>query len=304
MRIGKEIDMAWITTKDGKHINTDWFDKENQIARNKAEADKMNGKSNRLSSKESEDKLRKELQEKLSYEGDYTKNPEYAKLHDAVVKAHEEKDALDKRMKELWEIEKKGSTIDEETLREFGGDRQLAALFATKSPEAEKAGQELKGIYKKQDEAQAKWESATNKLRDYEDTYVQQQKEALKKSNTTASTKVKDDYKGFQKDTATSYLEELRKKGDAYIVEMSPKEYLQRCATDIFDSTYERQVRAVLADAKHTYELADMMASGTKMYMPSLNYKEKGQEGRHRAAAAILNGIERIPVLIVPERKR
>jgi hypothetical protein len=34
--------MAWITTKDGKHINTDWFDKDKQIADNKKEADDRN----------------------------------------------------------------------------------------------------------------------------------------------------------------------------------------------------------------------------------------------------------------------
>jgi len=34
--------MAWITTDNGKHINTDWFDKDRQIAQNKAEADKKN----------------------------------------------------------------------------------------------------------------------------------------------------------------------------------------------------------------------------------------------------------------------
>lgn len=33
--------------------------------------------------------------------------------------------------------------------------------------------------------------------------------------------------------------------------------------------------------------------------MAWIDYKKKGQEGRHRAAAAILLGIERIPVLIV-----
>ena len=39
--------MAWITTKSGKHINTDWFEdekaKEKQIAENKRQADELNG---------------------------------------------------------------------------------------------------------------------------------------------------------------------------------------------------------------------------------------------------------------------
>lgn len=34
--------MPWYTTKSGKHYNTDWNDKERQIAQNKAEADRLN----------------------------------------------------------------------------------------------------------------------------------------------------------------------------------------------------------------------------------------------------------------------
>ena len=32
----------WITTESGKHVNTDWFDKDRQIAANKVEADRRN----------------------------------------------------------------------------------------------------------------------------------------------------------------------------------------------------------------------------------------------------------------------
>ena len=34
--------MAWLTTKDGRHFNTDWIDKERQIAENKRQADERN----------------------------------------------------------------------------------------------------------------------------------------------------------------------------------------------------------------------------------------------------------------------
>jgi hypothetical protein len=34
--------MAWITTKDGRHLNTDWFDKDRQIKQNQQQAEKLN----------------------------------------------------------------------------------------------------------------------------------------------------------------------------------------------------------------------------------------------------------------------
>jgi hypothetical protein len=34
--------MAWVTTKDGRQVNTDWFDKDRQINENKKEADARN----------------------------------------------------------------------------------------------------------------------------------------------------------------------------------------------------------------------------------------------------------------------
>ena len=34
--------MAWVTTKDGRRVNTEWFDMERQIEQNKAEAKKKN----------------------------------------------------------------------------------------------------------------------------------------------------------------------------------------------------------------------------------------------------------------------
>lgn len=36
----------WLTTKDGRHVNTDWFDKERQIAENKVQAEERNKKTN------------------------------------------------------------------------------------------------------------------------------------------------------------------------------------------------------------------------------------------------------------------
>lgn len=38
--------MSWITTKDGRHVNTDWFEKDKQIASNTKEANERNAEAN------------------------------------------------------------------------------------------------------------------------------------------------------------------------------------------------------------------------------------------------------------------
>ena len=40
------------------------------------------------------------------------------------------------------------------------------------------------------------------------------------------------------------------------------------------------------------------MSDRVEFYTPYLNYKEKGQEGRHRALAAHKNGVDKIPVFV------
>lgn len=57
--------MAWITTEDGRRVNTEWFDEDErrkyaQIEENQKQADKLNGKKeNKLSFLEDNPKLQK-----------------------------------------------------------------------------------------------------------------------------------------------------------------------------------------------------------------------------------------------------
>lgn len=105
-------------------------------------------------------------------------------------------------------------------------------------------------------------------------------------------------YNDFLTEEGASYM--LKAKGlKAYIAEMSPKEYLTRCAKEIFKSTIENQVRALSKENLPRYK--GLMQSGTKFDMPVLNYAETTQEGRHRAYVANELGIKKIPVLIVEE---
>ena len=105
-------------------------------------------------------------------------------------------------------------------------------------------------------------------------------------------------YNDFLTEEGASYM--LKAKGlKAYIAEMSPKEYLTRCAKEIFRNTIENQVRALSKDNLSRYK--QLMQSGTKFDMPVLNYAGTTQEGRHRAYVANELGIKKIPVLIVEE---
>ena len=58
--------MSWVTTKDGRQVNTDWFDKDRQIEENKKQADDRNDrfKRDRFFEQTIYDKLPKKMQVK------------------------------------------------------------------------------------------------------------------------------------------------------------------------------------------------------------------------------------------------
>ncbi|WP_299997545.1 hypothetical protein [uncultured Clostridium sp.] len=114
----------------------------------------------------------------------------------------------------------------------------------------------------------------------------------------------KDSYECFNLDTNEyhqDYLENIdyaKSKGynGAFIAEMSPDEYMDRCSKEVFktplEDTYDGMERK-----DDTDEYAEMMKNGTKFDMPYIDTLNKNQEGRHRALAAKQLGIKTIPVL-------
>lgn len=149
----------------------------------------------------------------------------------------------------------------------------------------------LNNVEKDRDAANERMQEAKQKAHDEQIKSVNFDKPAKASS---------DDYEGFTtKTTGTGYDEYLNgKQSGGYIAEMSPAEYLKRCAYQVFENaTIESTLAAI--NEKNVDEYAKKMESGEKFDMPYLNLKKGEQEGRHRAAAAMKAGIEKIPVLVV-----
>lgn len=207
--------------------------------------------------------------------------------------------------KEYSELEEKGNTIEKYKPKEQWNDldKFMAENFMDKpvSNEYSKYLKDLNILSKKSEEA-------TDKLDKFEREVVRNRvkfrdipnKEFNGKSKyiDTTSTRVSY-YDDFLNPSNAKYLRD--NKGLAgKVVSMSPKEYLQRCADQVFgNSTYERQVRAMNRANIKKYSLE--MKKGSKAPLPYLNLSNKNtaQEGRHRALATMLLGEEQIPVLVV-----
>ena len=103
------------------------------------------------------------------------------------------------------------------------------------------------------------------------------------------------EYQGFTTTMSIAQFDEDLKNGIGFIAEMSPDEYIDRIAMEIFHNTREASVNC---DFENVKKYAKMIANGTKFDMGYLDYEKGGQEGRHRAIAARLLGIKKIPVYI------
>lgn len=89
-------------------------------------------------------------------------------------------------------------------------------------------------------------------------------------------------------------------------VEMSPRQYMHR-VEDGFDIKFPDLENAAAIDKELAIKYADAMLNGEQFPKLMLRYDydsegniiEFSQEGRHRAAAAEMLGIEKIPVIMV-----
>lgn len=213
---------------------------------------------------------------------------------------------LDKKDKELHENEPKENEYDyskpvdgisEEEWKELNkAEKQMFIDMNRGETEHDKWIRELMSIDERKSDLLTKMKAIQNEAFEKEggNTFKDKLPDKAKK----------EDYDGFSKDTNTykqDYLEDVKyakSKGysEVYIAEMSPKEYMERCAKEVFEIPVEDVYSGMLNKAD-TNMYTRMMKSGTKFDMPYLDAKTKQQEGRHRALAAEKLGIKKIPVL-------
>ncbi len=237
-------------------------------------------------------------------ENSYTKKDDYKEASENLSEHYKKKDEASKEWREQSEKAEKQSVPKPK--EEWDFDDEVNSLLGDKPRKYTKGGKEAK---EKADKALNRMVAEEKLISEFKDVvdFIESQNARIQRNNFSPKELVstdKKDFEGFNiKTTGTSFGDEQLAKFPNNIVSMTPKEYLERSAYEIFNSTIEKATRGVVQDSS-IGKYADMMKEGTKFDLPYLNYKDKGQEGRHRAIAADMLGIAEIPVLIIGREVR
>lgn len=267
---------------------SDWDSKERQIAANKAEADIRNGKT----------MSREEVLSKFISDDDYSKKDDtYKKLQEEESTLRNRREELSSKNREL-EKQLKSESIPKPK-SEWTEDDEFESLIGNRPMTYTEKGKQLKTekdkVWKEYLDVDHKWSDAHEKLILAKQKYANAEREWWEKNKPEYKKGSADkDYRGFATKTKSGYDYDLAQ-GKGFIAEMSPKEYLQRITYDVFGSTWSSVVSGVNTD--NILKYMSMMQQGIKFDMPSI-IEGSNQEGRHRAMAAYLLGIEKIPVYV------
>jgi hypothetical protein len=266
------------------YISKEEHEKQTQIAKNKEQASKASNK--KISSQD-------ELVAKLTGHIRSQDKKEAAKQLTELIKKDSE---LSSRMSKIQDELKHELDVPKNATRE---DRQIAWIMGDYTRRGKELDAEYDKLSKESREIRSKMEELTKESRErIKEERKGAYKEYINRDRTKEySENVKKEYKGFQLDTGTSDVQRWLNEGSAKIVEMSPKFYLEECAYKAYENaTLESTIMG--ANFEYVLKYAEQMEEGTKFYMPWIDYVRNGQEGRHRALAAFINGYEKIPVVI------
>lgn len=243
----------------------------------------------------------------LMPENPYFESDSYKTLSDNMKQTETEIDNLKNTKAELTKLlEKEDLGAKAKSRETMTPDEYLDAVAGKNvrnyTPEGKKIKQSIDNIDKRLSELYTRRDEINASQRNLKKEASLSQRDNYSFSEPLAATQK--EYQGFdmKKATHNDEVQDAINDGSIFYAEMSPLEYLQRAAYDIFnDSTLENTIRSANG-YKDIANYAEAMRNGDKFPIPSLTYGGKygrGQEGRTRALAAYEAGLDKIPVAIV-----
>lgn len=238
-----------------------------------------------------------EVIDKFIDKDSYVNKSDYKEAFDLRnINLKEQSDVVDK----IHDLENKLSTLEAipKPRSEWDAEDLMKSLLGKKpmiqSDESRKLEKEIDNLWKKHGGLSGIVSKTDDNIEKLDKKNYIEQIKAWRSTDPIVSTDTH--FEGFSTTMRIGQFDEDLANGIGYIAEMSPTEYLERCAYDIFDSTYESAVLG--ADTNSILKYAKQMSQGVEFDMGYLDYESKKQEGRHRAMAAELLGIKKIPVYI------
>lgn len=231
----------------------------------------------------------------------------YKQLSDQVYGLRDQRNKIDAElsdMKKQLDAESYEDEDDLEFVRLMGNDYK--GLFKHYTDKGKEIQSQMKVLQNDRDKIRESMDFAETQLDSLNrQTRMNQQNEWLQRisQQSTMQPATKSSYAGFKLNESTvGRVDKALELGQAEVMEMSPKEYIERANYQIFrDYTIAQNIAG--RSHRSVNEYAEMMRQGVKFDTPYLDYEDEGQEGIHRALAAMQNGYERIPVIVRPKRR-
>lgn len=271
-------------------------------------APKKEVKRGKLLKKEAQQEINPSKYKELIPDDNYSNSEEYRKALEDFTISNKNNEKISKQISEIEsELEKESKR---KPLVDWDDEDMYQDLIGHKPMIYTERGKKLKAeLDRLREEGRVHSKTLTSANDKLDNIKSAARKKELKRFDRPPRATQKE-YRGFKADdTGVPYYNDIlngegTKGVKAYIAEMSPREYLERCAYEVFENgTLASQVRAM--DSANVEKYTKLMADGEKFDTPYLNYSKThgfgGQEGRHRAIAAYNLGIEKIPVLIVDD---
>lgn len=249
--------------------------------------------------KDTDDMVRRVVGDKDSYF-----SPLSDVLREEVYGRKDKRAKLSSELSDLHKQLKPEEIRDEEADKALG--RTMGDLFVSYTDKGKEIQAKMKPLVEEKERINEEIKYHENRLNEFNrEQRMKQQNEWLQRISTQSTMKepTQSSYQGFKlNESTTGRVDDALKTGQAKVVEMSPKEYIERANYEIFRQyTVAQNIGG--RSANRVNEYAEMMRQGVKFDTPYLDYENEGQEGIHRALAAIQNGYERIPVIIVSKRR-